>query len=126
MRGGRKGGLPARERNELVSNAGVSFAACDRKMTSDEAVLAKLKHEIAHMAMHVQPFMDLPEGIASCGQQSMSSMADMSVIPVMPFMSMDFAAAPTTPPAGSMATDRAISKAITVRPICMARQDTKC
>jgi hypothetical protein len=109
----------------LVSNAGVSFAERDEKITGDQAALAKLKHERTHMAKHVQPFMDLSEGIASCGQQSMSSMADMSVIPAMSLMSMDFADAPTTPPAGSMATDRAIRRARTVRPICMAREDTK-
>lgn len=110
------------EVNEFVSKAGISLAGRDAKTTADESAAAKLKHLSAHIA-HEQPSMALSDGLDWCGQQSMSSIADISV---MSLMVMDFvAAALTAPTAGSMATDKAIRKAKTVRPIFIALQNTR-
>ena len=79
-----------------------------------DAVLEKVKHLSAQVAMDEQPPVILSQGFALCGQQSMSSMADISAI------SVDFTAAPTTPAAGSTATDKAIRSANMVRPKFMA------
>jgi hypothetical protein len=84
-----------------------------------DAVLEKVKHLSAQVAMDEQPSGILSQGFALCGQQSISSMADISAI------SVDFIAAPTPPAAGSMATDKAIRSANTVRPTFMARQNSR-
>ena len=68
------------------------------------------------MAIEEQPSTALSQGFAVCGQQSMSSMADISAV------SVDFTAALTLPAAGSMATDKAIRSANIVRPTFMAGQ----
>ena len=79
-----------------------------------DAVPEKVKHLSAQVAMDEQPSIVLSQGFALCGQQSMSSMADISAI------SVDFTAAPTPPAAGSTATDKAIRSANIVRPTFMA------
>src|SRR5262249_33435565 len=108
-RGGRKGGLPICERNELLSNCGLTLAAIDQNATIDEAVCENPKHLRAQAAIEAQPSIALSQGLASGGQQS-SPIADMSDIPA------DFRATPIPAAAGSMATDRAITNARMVRP----------
>lgn len=68
-------------------------------MMAKDAVLEKVKHLSAQVAMDEQPSVILSQGFALCGQQSMSSMADISAI------SVDFTAAPT-PPAARLPTRR--------------------
>jgi hypothetical protein len=87
----------------------------------DDKVPAKLKHFSAHVAMDEQSSIDLSHGFAARGQQSMSSIADISV------MSDDFAIAPTPPMAGSAATENMITSAKMVRAIFMAllRQNSR-
>jgi hypothetical protein len=76
-----------------------------------DAVLKKVKHLSTQVAMHEQPSIALSHGFAWCGQQSMSSIADMSAV------SVDFMAASlTSPAAGNTATEKAISTANMVRP----------
>ena len=58
-------------------------------MMAKDAVLEKVKHFSAHVAMDEQPSIVLSHGFALCGQQSMSSMADISA------MSADFASTDT-------------------------------
>ena len=81
-------------------------------MMAKDAVLEKVKHLSAQVAMDEQP--PLSQGFALCGQQSMSSMADISAI------SVDFTAAPTSPAVGSTATDKAIRSANMIRTRFMA------
>lgn len=83
-------------------------------MMAKDAVLEKVKHLSAQVAMDEQPPVILSQGFALCGQQSMSSMADISAI------SVDFTAAPTPPAAGSTATDKAIRSANMIRTRFMA------
>ena len=77
-------------------------------------VPTKLKHFSAHVAMDAQSSMAFSHGSALCGQQSgMSSVMDM------PAASGDFTLRPAPPPAGSIATARAIRRAAMVRPMLM-------
>jgi len=71
------------------------------------------------MAIEEQPSIALSQGFAVCGQQSMSSIAEMSVV------SVDFTAAPIPPAAGSMATDKAMRNANIVRPTFMAGENSR-
>jgi hypothetical protein len=115
MRGGRKGGLPVCEPSVFVSKAGRKSATSDVKIMAEDVVPENGKHLSAHVAIEAQPSIALSRGFAFCGQQSMSSIPDMSAI------SVDFKGALTPPAAGSMATDKAIRSANTVRPTFMAR-----
>ena len=103
--------MPACELNGFVSKAGPKFAMCEGKMMAKDAVL---EHLSAQVAMDEQPSIVLSQGFALCGQQSISSMADISAI------SVDFTAAPTPPAAGSTATDKAIRSANMIRTRFMA------
>src|SRR5579884_2407473 len=118
-RGGRKGGLPACELNGFVPNTGFNCATCEGKTTGDERVLENVKHLRAHIAMDEQPSTTLSQGLVLCGQQSMSSMAAISVV------SVDDFTAPTPPAAGSTATDSAIRKASRMRPNSIAPQNSR-
>src|SRR5436190_6688030 len=84
----------------------------------EDAVPENVKHLSAHITIEEQPSIALSQGFAVCGQQSVSSIADMSAV------SVDFTAAPTTPAAGSMAIDKAIRSANIVRPTFMAGEIT--
>lgn len=106
--------MPVCELNGFVSKAGPKFAMCEGKMMAKDAVLEKVKHLSAQVAMDEQPSIVLSQGFALCGQQSISSMADISAI------SSDFTAAPTPPAAGSTATDKAIRSANMFRTRYMA------
>jgi hypothetical protein len=76
-RGGRKGGLPVCEENELAANGIVMLAKAEGN-TMTEDVPAKLKHLSAQVAMAAQSSMTFAHGSAFWGQQSgMSSIADM-------------------------------------------------
>jgi hypothetical protein len=86
---------------------------------TEDAVPENVKHLSAHMAIEEQPSIALSQGFAVCGQQSMSSIADMSAV------SVDFTAAPTTPAAGRMATDKAIRNANIVRPTFMGIENSR-
>jgi len=78
-------------------------------MIANDAVLEKVRHLSAQVAIDEQPSIVLSQGFVLCGQQSMSSIADISAI------SADFTAALTTPAAGNMATEKAMSTANIVR-----------
>ena len=71
-------------------------------------VVAVLKHFKAQVAIEAQPSMALSQGLVMGGQQSMSSMADISV-------GLTLMRAPAA--AGSIAIDRAIRSARMVRPV---------
>ena len=96
---------------------------------ADDDAPAKLKHFNAHVAI-VPQSSALSHWLALCGQQSMSDMsvADMS-LPDTSFAEMslpDMSAEtedrkPAIPAAGSVATDRAISRARIVRPMRIDR-----
>jgi hypothetical protein len=73
-------------------------------------VAAKLKHFRTQAAIEAQSPLALSQGLAAGGQQSMSSMADMSVI------SADLTLTRAPAATGSIATDRAIRSAKMVRP----------
>jgi hypothetical protein len=108
MRGGRKGGLPICERNELLSNCGLTLAAIDRNATIEEDAPEKPKHLRAQAAIEVQPPIALSQGLVSGGQQS-SPIADMSDIPAGLRVTLALAAA------GIIATDSAIRNARMMR-----------
>ncbi|PWB58213.1 MAG: hypothetical protein C3F17_19190 [Bradyrhizobiaceae bacterium] len=69
-----------------------------------KGVAVRLKHLRAQGAMEAQPSMALSQGVSAEGQQSLCSMAT------------GLLAATAPPAAGSSATDRAISRARTMRP----------
>jgi hypothetical protein len=97
----------------FASKAGLKSATSDVKIMAEDVVPENGKHLSAHVAIEEQPSIALSQGFALCGQQSMSSIPDMSAI------SVDFTAALTPPAAGSMATDKAIRSANIVRPTLM-------
>jgi hypothetical protein len=99
--------------NGLVPNDGVKLARSSGKATLDDKVPAKLNHFSAHVAMDEQSSIALSHGFV-CGQQSMSSIADISA------KSADLAIAPMPPAAGSVATENAITSARMVRAMFMA------
>ncbi len=110
IRGGRKGGLPVCEENELVANDAVIFAEVDGNTIVEDDVPAKLKHFSAQVAMVPQSSMAFSHGLALWGQQSdISSVIDMSV------GSGDLELTPAPLAAGSIATDRATRSARIVR-----------
>src|SRR6266481_3318114 len=112
IRGGRKGGLPVCEENELVANDAVIFAEVDGNTIVEDDVPAKLKHFSAQVAMAAQSSMAFSHGLALWGQQSgMSSITDM------PAGAGDLTPGP--PAAGSSATERAMRSARMVRPTFM-------
>ena len=76
-------------------------------MTFEDAVAEKPKHASWHVAMDEQ----WSHGFALWGQQSMSSIAAMSV------MSVDFTAILALATVGSMATESAMRSARMVRPM---------
>ena len=77
IRGGRKGGLPVCEENELVANDAVIFAEVDGNTIVEDDVPVKLKHFSAQVAMVAQSSIAFSHGFALWGQQSMSSVMDM-------------------------------------------------
>ena len=98
----------------MLPKEGLRVARSDGKTTLENAVPEKLKHFNAHVAIDEQSSMPLSQGLYLCGQQSMSSIADMSAT------SVDLGIPPATPAAGSTATDMAIRSARMVRPMLMA------
>ena len=100
--------------NGLPPNDGFKLARSSGKVMLDDKVPAKLKHFSAHVAMDEQSSIDLSHGFAARGQQSMSSIADISAT------SADLAIAPMPPTAGSAATENAITSARMVRAMFMA------
>jgi hypothetical protein len=105
--------------NGLVPSAGFNCARRDGNITGDEAVSEKVSHVSAQAAIDAQPSIAMSQGLALCGQQSMSSMAAISV------ESIDFMTALPPPAAGSIATDRAIMSANMIRPIFMLQENSR-
>jgi hypothetical protein len=107
----------------LSAKGAASFAKLDGNTITDHGAPAKLKHFSAQAAMVAQSSA-WSQGFALCGQQS-PSMADMSVVDMsvsdMSAVSGDLELTPAPAAAGSMATDRASSKARIVRPTRMAQ-----
>jgi hypothetical protein len=91
---------------------------------ADTAAPPDVKKWSAHVAMHADSSMALPEGLVWCGQQSMPSIATMSwwSIAAMSDIALDFA---TTPAAGNTATDTAIRIANMVRTTFMTWEDSR-
>jgi hypothetical protein len=115
MRGGRKGGLPICERNKWLSNGGATLATIDGNTTGETDAPAMLKHFSAQTAMEPQSVIPLSQGLAWRGQQTMSSIADISVL------SADLEAIFVPATAGSVATDSAIRIANMVRANAMSQ-----
>jgi hypothetical protein len=93
----------------MAIEAGI-FAELEGNTMFEKDVPAKLKHFRAQVAIEAQSSMALSQGLALCGQQSMSAMADTSA---------DFTMMRAPATAGSIATDRAIKSARMVRPMLM-------
>jgi hypothetical protein len=93
----------------LAVEAGI-FAALEGNTMLENDVAAKLKHFRAQAAIEAQSLIALSQGLVTGGQQSMSSMADISI---------DWAPRRAPAAAGSIATDRAIRSARIVRPMLM-------
>jgi hypothetical protein len=93
----------------LAKNVAI-FAQAEGKTMIEDNVPAKLKHLSTQVAMAAQSSMAFSHGFALCGQQSViSSIVEMSA------GSGDLTPAP--PAAGSIATDKAITRARIVRPM---------
>jgi hypothetical protein len=104
--------VPVCEENGLPSNGVANFAKVEGNTMSEDDVPEKLKHLSAHVAM--LPQSSMAHGFALCGQQScISSIMDTSV------GAGDLELTSALPVAGSIATDRAIRRAIMVRPMLM-------
>jgi hypothetical protein len=101
----------------LLANGVAIFAKVEGNTMIENDAPEKLKHFSAHVAM--LPQSSMAHGFALCGQQS-PSIADMSV-PDIAAGSGDLELTPAPTAAGSIATDRAISRARIVRPIRMDR-----
>ena len=115
--------MPVCEENGLLANGVAIFAKVEGNTMIEDDPLEKLKHFSAHVAMLPQSSI-WPHGFALLGQQS-PSMADMSVgdmsLADISSAAGDLEPAPAPDAAGSIATDRATSRAIIVRPMRIVR-----
>jgi len=100
----------------MASEAGI-LAKLEGNTMVENDVVAKLKHFSAQAAIEPQSPIALSQGLVMGGQQSMSSIADMSVD--VADMSVDLMLMRAPAAAGSIATDRAIRSAGMVRPRLM-------
>ena len=118
MLGGRKGGLPSWERTGSFTSDIITLPGSDGGAVKEDAP-AKLRQFMGHAIDEQQSSMAFREGRFLSGQQScMRSVEDTCDI------STDFRPTAAPRPVGSTATDKAIKKIRTVRPMRMARPCT--
>src|SRR5437764_372187 len=118
-RGGRKGGVPGRERYELLAREGAMLEIRRGKRKAEEEAAETPKQLSAQTPIDPQSAIDLSHGLARGQQSDISSPADMSSEADIAPISGDFAGNAVLPAMGSIATEIAIRSASIVRAMLM-------